>query len=127
LQTYDRRASGRRIAQDIEIIRAALKRRGYRIRQQPKQAAWAIYVTDDKFYVLTYQPAPISAWLLHPQDNDSTRATLSNLIQRALTKQPAGNTGGIHDYLPRTIKSLVPRQTSSQNAATYCWSFPSLE
>ncbi|AFZ18925.1 hypothetical protein [Allocoleopsis franciscana] len=86
------RASGRRIAQEIEIIRAALKRRGYRIRKQPKQAAWAVYVTDDKFYLLTYQPAPISAWVLHPQDNDSTRATLSNLIQRALTKQPAGNT-----------------------------------
>jgi hypothetical protein len=91
-KTYDRRASGRRIVQEIEIIRAALKRRGYHIRKQPKQAAWAVYVTDDKFYLLTYQPAPISAWVLHPQDNDSTRATLSNLIQRALTKQPAGNT-----------------------------------
>ena len=91
-KTYDRRASGRRIAQDIEVIRAALKRRGYRIRKQPKQAAWAIYVTDDKFYLLTFQPAPVSAWVLHPQDNDSTRATLSNLIQRALTKQPATKT-----------------------------------
>ena len=91
-KTYNRRASGRRIAQDIEVIRAALKRRGYRIRKQPKQAAWAIYVTDDKFYLLTFQPAPVSAWVLHPQDNDSTRATLSNLIQRALTKQPATKT-----------------------------------
>jgi hypothetical protein len=45
----------------MEVIRAALKRRGYRIRKQPKQAAWAIYVTDDKFYLLTYQPAPVSA------------------------------------------------------------------
>ena len=91
-KTYDRRASGRRIFQDIEVIRTVLKRHGYRIRKQPKQAAWAIYVTDDKFYLLTFQPAPISAWVLHSQDNDSTRATLSNLIQRALTKQPAGNT-----------------------------------
>jgi hypothetical protein len=91
-KTYDRRASGRRIAQEIEVIRTALKRRGYRIRKQPKQAAWAVYVTDDKFYLLTYQPAPISAWVLHPQDNDSTRATLSNLIQRALTQQPATKT-----------------------------------
>ncbi len=91
-KTYDRRASGRRIAQDIEVIRAALKRRGYRIRKQPKQAAWAIYVSDDKFYLLTFQPAPVSAWVLHPQDNDISGKTLSNLIQRALTKQPAGNT-----------------------------------
>jgi hypothetical protein len=88
----NRRASGRRIAQEIEVIRAALKRRGYRIRKQPKQAAWAVYVTDDKFYLLTFQPAPISAWVLHPQDKDASRATVSNLIQRALTKQPAGNT-----------------------------------
>jgi hypothetical protein len=91
-QAYARRASGRRIAQEIDIIRTALKRRGYRIRKQPKQAAWAVYVTDDKFYLLTFQPAPVSAWMLHPQDNDTSRATVSNLIQRALTKQPAVNT-----------------------------------
>ncbi len=91
-QANNRRDSGRRIAQDIEIIRTALKRRGYRIRKQPKQAAWAVYVTDDKFYLLTFQPSPVSAWVLHPQDNDASCATLSNLIQRALTFQPAGNT-----------------------------------
>jgi len=91
-QAYARRASGQRIAQEIEVIRAALKRRGYRIRKQPKQAAWAVYVTDDKFYLLTFQPAPISAWMLHPQDNDTSGDTLSNLIQRALTKQPATKT-----------------------------------
>ncbi|MBD2124842.1 hypothetical protein H6F97_00280 [Microcoleus sp. FACHB-1] len=89
---YARRASGRRIAQEIDAIRTALKRRGYRIRKQPKQAAWAIYVTDGKFYLLTFQPAPISAWVLHPQDNDTSCDTLSNLIQRALTKQPATKT-----------------------------------
>jgi hypothetical protein len=91
-QTYARRASGRRIAQEIDIIRTALKRRGYRIRKQPKQAAWAVYVTDDKFYLLTFQPAPISAWVLHPQDNDTSGNTLSKLIQGALTKEPATKT-----------------------------------
>jgi hypothetical protein len=89
---YARRASGRRIAQEIDTIRTALKRRGYRVRKQPKQAAWAIYVSAHKFYLLTYQPAPISAWVLHPQDNDASRDTLSNIIQRALTKQPAKTT-----------------------------------
>jgi hypothetical protein len=89
---YARRASGRRIPQEIDAIRTALKRRGYRVRKQPKQAAWAVYVTDDKFYLLTYQPAPINAWVLHPQDNDTSRDTLSNLIQRALTKQPTTKT-----------------------------------
>ena len=62
------------------------------VRKQPKQAAWAVYVSDDKFYLLTYQPAPISAWVLHPQDNDASSDTLSNLIQRALTKQPPTKT-----------------------------------
>jgi hypothetical protein len=89
---YARRASGRRIAQEIDAIRTALKRRGYRVRKQAKQAAWAVYVTDDKFYLLTYQPAPISAWVLHPQDNDASRDTLSTIIQRALTQQPATKT-----------------------------------
>jgi hypothetical protein len=91
-KTYDRRASGRRIFQDIEVIRTVLKRHGYRIRKQPKQAAWAIYVTDDKFYLLTFQPAPINAWVLHPQDNDTSGNTLSKLIQGALTKEPATKT-----------------------------------
>jgi hypothetical protein len=89
---YARRASGRRIAEEITIIRTALKRRGYRVRKQPKQSAWAVYVTDDKFYLLTFQPAPISAWVLHPQDNDASRDSLSTIIQRALTQKPAKTT-----------------------------------
>jgi hypothetical protein len=89
---YAKRASGRRIAQEIDAIRTALKRRGYRVRKQPKQAAWAVYITDDKFYLLTYQPAPISAWVLHPQDNDTSRDTLLTIIQRALTQKPAKTT-----------------------------------
>jgi hypothetical protein len=91
-RSYAQRASGRHIAQEIDAIRTALKRRGYRIRKQAKQAAWAVYVTDDKYYLLTFQPAPISAWVLHPQDNDTSCNTLSNLIQRALTKQPVTTT-----------------------------------
>jgi len=51
-----------------------------------------ISLTDDKFYLLTFQPAPISAWVLHPQDNDTSRGTLSKLIQRALTKEPVTKT-----------------------------------
>ena len=39
-----------------------------------------------KSYLLTYQPAPISAWVLHPQTNDPDRHTLETLIQRAITR-----------------------------------------
>lgn len=81
------RASERRIAQEIDAIRDVLKRRGYRIRKQSKQAAWTVYLTDEKFYILTYQPAPISAWVLHPQDNDLRYHTLFHIIQRTVTKK----------------------------------------
>jgi hypothetical protein len=78
-----------RVAEDVAVIRAALKKRGYQIRKRPKQAAWSIYVTDDNFYLLTYQPAPISSWVLHPQTNDTNRHSLETIIQRALIKQSA--------------------------------------
>lgn len=78
-----------RVATDIAAIRAALKKRGYRLRKQPKQAVWKVIVTPDQFYLLTYQPTPISAWVLHPQNNDAERQTIENIIQRAIKKQPA--------------------------------------
>ena len=78
-----------RVAEDVAVIRAALKKRGYQIRKRPKQAAWSIYVTDDNFYLLTYQPAPISSWVLHPQANDANHHSLETIIQRALIKQSA--------------------------------------
>ncbi len=40
----------------------------------------------NKSYLLTYQPAPISAWVLHPQNNDPDRHTLETIIQRAITR-----------------------------------------
>jgi hypothetical protein len=40
------------------------------------------------YYLLTYQPAPISAWVLHPQNNDPQRHTIETIIQRALKQQP---------------------------------------
>ncbi len=82
-----------RVAQEIAAIRAALHKRGYRIRKQPKQAAWKVIVTPDEFYLLTYQAAPISAWILHPQNNESEhRHTIETIIQRAVKKQPASIT-----------------------------------
>jgi ribosomal protein S3AE len=84
---YIKRASGRRITEEIDAIKDVLKRRGYRIRKQPLQAAWAVYLTSDKFYLLTYQPAPIRAWVLHPQDDDIRYHTLTNIIQSTVTKK----------------------------------------
>lgn len=90
---------GLRVAQEITAIRAALHQRGYRLRKRPKQAAWTIYVRDDNFYQLTYQPAPISSWVLYPQNSDrdclnclnqAERHKIETIIQHALVKQSAG-------------------------------------
>jgi hypothetical protein len=97
-----------RVATDVAAIKAVLKKHGYTIRKRPKQAAWTIYITPPllsraggvnrettECYTLTYQPAPISAWVLHhPQNEAPNRQSLLNIIQSiiqsALAKQPAG-------------------------------------
>ena len=78
-----------RVATDIAAIKAALHQRGYRLRKLPKQPVWKVIITPDRFYKLTYQPDPISAWVLHPQDNDIRCQTLETIIQSAIKKQPA--------------------------------------
>jgi hypothetical protein len=78
-----------RVATDIAAIKAALHKRGYRLRKQPKQPVWKVIITPDYFYTLTYQPAPISAWVLHPQNNDTRYQTIEAIIQHAIKKQPA--------------------------------------
>ncbi|HEY9710500.1 MAG TPA: hypothetical protein V6D48_19990 [Oculatellaceae cyanobacterium] len=77
-----------RVAKDIAAIKAALYKRGYRLRKQPKQPVWKVIVAPDRFYKLTYQPAPISAWVLHPQNNDTGRQVIETIIQSAIKKQP---------------------------------------
>ena len=84
-----------RVAQQVAAIRAALTKRGYRLRKRPKQAAWTILTPlnspgvrreTEECYLLTYQPAPISAWVLHPQGKDSDRPNIETIIQRAITR-----------------------------------------
>lgn len=79
-----------RVAQEVAAIKAALKKRGYSLRKRPKQPVWTVYITPNHCYQLTYQPAPISSWVLYPQRSDSSRHTLVSIIQGALALQPAG-------------------------------------
>lgn len=79
-----------RVATDIAAIRTALKKRGYTIRKQPKQAAWTVSVTHKECYLLTYQPAPTSAWVLNPQSDEPNHQNILNIIKRVLAKQPTG-------------------------------------
>lgn len=84
-----------RVACEVAAIREALHKRGYRLRKRPKQPVWTVCVTEDNCYQLTYQPAPISSWVLYPQSNDSSRHTILTIIQRALTLKPTGIAGKI--------------------------------
>ncbi|HEY9650220.1 MAG TPA: hypothetical protein V6C95_06130 [Coleofasciculaceae cyanobacterium] len=85
-----------RVATDIVAIKTALKKHGYTIRKQPRQATWAITPLSPSLtrgetggcYKLTYQPAPISAWVLHPQNDNPNRQTLLNIIHSTLVLQP---------------------------------------
>jgi hypothetical protein len=78
-----------RVATDIAAIKAALHQRGYQLRKQPKQPVWKVILTPDYFYKLSYQPAPISAWVLHPQNNDTRYQIIETIIQHAIKNQPA--------------------------------------
>lgn len=84
---------GQRIAAEINCIRVAMKKQGYRIQKQPKQAVWVIYLNNGKSYRLTYQPAPINAWSLHPPDREASR--LLGMIQRVLVNQSNSNESNI--------------------------------
>jgi hypothetical protein len=81
-----------RVASDVAAIRAALHQRGYQLRKQPKQPVWKVIITPDRFYTLTYQPAPISTWVLHPQNNDTRYQIIETIIQHAIKNQPANLT-----------------------------------
>jgi hypothetical protein len=81
-----------RVASDVAAIRAARHQRGYQLRKQPKQPVWKVIITPDRFYTLTYQPAPISAWVLYPQNNDTHYQIIETIIQHAIKNQPANLT-----------------------------------
>lgn len=85
-------SEGLRVAQEVAAIRVALHECGYKTRKRPKQPVWNVYVTDKHWYLLTYQAAPISSWVLHPQNNHPDRRALLTIIQKALNRRPAGIT-----------------------------------
>lgn len=79
-------SDARRVASEVAAIRAALKKRGYRTRKSPNRPVWLIFVNAQCCYLLTYQPAPISAWVLHPQGKEVDRHILETIIQQATTR-----------------------------------------
>lgn len=86
---------GQRVAQEVAAIRAALHQQGYKTRKRARQPIWTIYVTADRFYQLSFQPAPISGWVLYPYNDDPNRHALITIIRSVLTKRPAGISGTV--------------------------------
>lgn len=83
-------SQGQQVIEKIKLIRSALVQQGDRIHKLPHQAVWVIRHTNGKSYRLTYQPAPIAAWSIHPPDKEASE--LLGMIDRALT-QPIANSG----------------------------------
>lgn len=78
-------SQGQRVMADIKRIRAALAEPGqgsYRLQKLPRQAIWLVHSRGGKTYRLTFQPAPINAWTLHPPDREASE--LLGKIERAL-------------------------------------------
>lgn len=75
-------SQGRQILADIKLIRAAITEQGDRLQKLPRQAVWVIHRPSGKSYRLTYQPAPLSGWAIHPPDSDASY--LLGVIDRAL-------------------------------------------
>ncbi len=79
-------SQGQRVMADIKRIRAALAEPGqgsYRLQKLPRQAVWLVHSRGGKTYRLTFQPAPINAWALHPPDREASE--LLGKIERALS------------------------------------------
>lgn len=74
---------GHAIVADIKLIRDALAEQGDRLVKQPRQALWVVHRRNGKSYRLTYQPAPLSAWMLYPSDPEA--AQLLKVMNRALS------------------------------------------
>lgn len=75
---------------DIKCIRTALAGLGqgsYRLQKLPRQAVWLVHCRKSKTYRLTFQPAPINAWTLHPPDREASK--LLGKIEQALRPSAA--------------------------------------
>jgi hypothetical protein len=116
-------SQGHRIMMDIKRIRAALATPGqcsYCVQKLPRQAVWLVHGRSGKTYRLTFQPAPINAWTLHPPDREA--AELLGKIEQALRPSDASAVESVRSY-PRDAVSeqeiyhLESQQYSS--SATY--------
>lgn len=105
-------SQGQKVLVEIKLIRAALAEQGNRLQKLPRQAVWIIHHTSGSSYRLTYQPAPLSAWSLHPPSFEASQ--LLGDIDRALNRTPLSSSDEAptqyHQQLhPWCIIQLLPQ------------------
>ena len=86
-------SQGQKVMADIKRIRAALakpEQGSYRLQKLPRQAVWLVHGRNSQVYRLTFQPAPFTAWTLHPPDREASE--LLGKIEQALSPS-AGSIG----------------------------------
>ncbi|MBD1916276.1 MULTISPECIES: hypothetical protein [Cyanophyceae] len=115
-------SQGYRIMADIKHIQAALATLGqgsYRLQKLPRQAVWLVHGRNSKTYRLTFQPAPINAWTLHPPDREASE--LLGKIEQALRSSAAsagesGQSYPMDSVSEQEIYRLESQQYSSSAA-----------
>lgn len=105
-----------RIMADIKRIRAALAMPGqgsYRLQKLPRQAVWLVHCRNSKTYRLTFQPAPINAWTLHPPDREASE--LLGKIEQALRPSAASAGESVQPYPMEAVSEQEARHLESQH------------
>ncbi len=108
-------SQGHRIMADIKQIRAALAEPGqgsYRLQKLPRQAVWLVHGRNSKTYRLTFQPAPINAWTLHPPDREASE--LLGKIEQALRPSAASAGEIVQSCLRDTASEQETHSLESQ-------------
>lgn len=80
-------SEGHRVTAEIQRIQSALQKVGFRTRKQPKQPIWSITAPAAQNYQLSFQPAPIRGWVLHPVDESPVRQQITEIIQSVLAPE----------------------------------------
>lgn len=101
-------SQGQRVTAEIQRIRAALAEKGDRIRKLPRQAVWIVHHHSGQSYRLTFQSTPLSAWSLHPQDQNASE--LLGVIERVLNGDalPAEASTYQQQLHPWCVMQLLP-------------------
>ncbi|PSR18779.1 hypothetical protein C8255_05540 [filamentous cyanobacterium CCP3] len=105
---------------DIKRIRAALATPGqgsYRLQKLPRQAVWLVHCRNSKTYRLTFQPAPINAWTLHPPDREASE--LLGKIEQALKPSAASAGESVQSYPMDAVSEQETHRLERQQYSSY--------